>query len=360
MYLAFIDDVKQSKPTRPGMGPLVGVGALLVPCEVLLQLEHGLYQLGVDSQFPVNDHKGSEFKWSPGKELWIKENLTGTAREEFLLNVVRSLHRHKATLIVVLEDRKYDVADSASTNHEIDVTRLLFERINHFLAAAKENAVVVHDRPSGGRGDENDFLTASIEMLREGTRFVNFDRIALNPLCTQSRFVRLLQAADVAIGCVAAYVSGEEKYSPVVFSSLLPLFNKGPKRIGGFGLKIHPEHIYVNLYHWLLGDTTNSGEPLPRIRKPHAEKPAHIAACELWKKVAAKVKTMRPLIHGWVEIAHPYRLENGALLLFFQPEEQLAAASLFRSNNFKFVTSLLAEIAGSVVELKYELLQRGK
>jgi hypothetical protein len=144
----------------------------------------------------------------------------------------------------------------------------------------------------------------------------------------------------------------------VVFSSLLPLFNKGPKRIGGFGLKIHPEHIYVNLYHWLLGDTINSGEPLPRIRKPHAEKPAHIAACELWKKVAAKAKTMRPLIHPRLEIAHPYRLENGVLMLLFQPEEELAAESLFRSNNLKFVTNLFAEINGEALELKHELLRR--
>jgi hypothetical protein len=43
---------------------------------------------------------------------------------------------------------------------------------------------------------ENKFLADSLEMWRSGTRFVQFDRIAINLLCTQSRFVRLLQCAD--------------------------------------------------------------------------------------------------------------------------------------------------------------------
>lgn len=360
MYFAFVDDVKQLRPTRPEMGPLIGVGALLVHCDELRQLEQELYQLCVESKFPVADHRASEFKWSPGRELWMSQNLIGAAREKFLLGVMQLLKQHAARLIAVLEDELYNVADKESPNHEIDATRLLFERINRFLGDKQENAVVVYDRPSGGRSHENDFLAASIEMLREGTRFVKFDRIALNLLCTQSRFLRLLQAVDVAVGCVGAYVSGEEKYSPAIFASVRPLFVSGVAGIGGLGLKLHPEYKHANLYHWLLGDSClfrmNTGVSLPMTRRPHSEKPRHIKACELWRKVIAEVRTRRPLILRWIELARPYRLENGTLTVLFQLEERLAAESLSRPNNLKFVKSILTEINGESTELKHELL----
>jgi hypothetical protein len=32
------------------------------------------------------------------------------------------------------------------------------------------------------------------------------------------------------------------------------LFDSNSGRIGGVGLKIHPDYIYANLYHWLVGD----------------------------------------------------------------------------------------------------------
>ena len=211
MHFAFIDDVEQPRPTRPEMGPIVGMGALLVDSKVLRDLEQGLYQLCLDTGFPVSDHKKSEFKWSPGRELWMTQDLTGTTREDFLLTVTHLLQQQHASLIVVLEDELYNVADAASPNHKVDAVRLLFERINRFLEDKDENAVVISDRAAGDIPRENDFLAASIEMLREGTRFVTFDRIALNIVCTQSRFVRLLQAVDVAVGCAAALCIGRRE-----------------------------------------------------------------------------------------------------------------------------------------------------
>jgi hypothetical protein len=48
MYFAFVDDVEQRRPTRPEMGPIVGMRALLVDSNVLRDLEQGLYQLCID------------------------------------------------------------------------------------------------------------------------------------------------------------------------------------------------------------------------------------------------------------------------------------------------------------------------
>jgi hypothetical protein len=65
MYFAFVDDVKQSNPRRPDMGPLIGAGAILVSAESLRQLEARLNHLCDQFNFPIDDHKAAEFKWSP-------------------------------------------------------------------------------------------------------------------------------------------------------------------------------------------------------------------------------------------------------------------------------------------------------
>jgi hypothetical protein len=326
------------------MGPLIGAGAILVSAEPLRQLETRLNQLCNDYNFPVEDHKESEFKWSPGAGTWMKQHVIGSKREAFLLDVTRLLKRSGAKLIVVLEDCNYGVADTEnSSSPEDDVLRLLFERINSFLRTKRDHAIVIHDRPSGGTTDENAFLYHTIDMLRTGTRFVNFTRLALNPVCAQSRFVRSLQAADVAIGCVAAHVAGEENFSPPIFRSLLPLFYQGVERIGGYGLKIHPTIKHVNLYHWLLNDEVHINMSLPCSDSPHAEMPPHIKACRLWEQVAAEAITRRPLLKPWVDVAHPHRVEDNGLRLRFHREDHHAAAGLYRPNTRRFIESIFPD-----------------
>jgi hypothetical protein len=86
--------------------------------------------------------------------------------------------------------------------------------------------------------------------------------------------VRCLQAADLITASVTAFVAGENKFSPPVFAAILPLFPKDFGRIGGLGLKIHPDFRYANLYHWLLGDSHfvrhQVGSPLPFEKSPYA------------------------------------------------------------------------------------------
>ena len=58
------------------------------------------------------------------------------------------------------------------------------------------------------------------------------------------------------MSCTTAFVSGETQYSPTTFKSILPLLDRDgfSGRIGGVGLKIHPDYIYKNLYYWLLDE----------------------------------------------------------------------------------------------------------
>jgi hypothetical protein len=92
-----------------------------------------------------------------------------------------------------------------------------------------------------------------------------------------SRRSRLLQLADVVTGCTTALVCGEEAWAPALFSSIKPLLDGSETRKGGVGLKIHPDLLYANLYHWLLGDTHlwkgSTGFGLPRSGLPYGTSP---------------------------------------------------------------------------------------
>jgi hypothetical protein len=257
MYFVFADDAKQDRPSRKRMGPLVAAGAILLNGDRLKDLESSIETLCKKKGFPVEDPKKSEFKWSPGKELWMRDNLSAMDREQFLLSVIERLADAEVKVIVAIDDKHCSVANSsengsAHLTHEQDATYLLFERVNRLLQDLHEDAIVINDRPSE---PENEFLAAGLEMWRRGTRYVRFDRIAINLLCTQSRFVRLLQCADLITSCVTAYVAGERVWSPPVFTSIKRLLHSKDGRIGGCGLKFHYT-LHRDLYHWLLGDST--------------------------------------------------------------------------------------------------------
>ena len=68
--------------------------------------------------------------------------------------------------------------------------------------------------------------------------------------------MRLLQVADLVTSCTTAHVAGRDRYSEPLFDQwVFPLLHRGHAgRVGGYGLKLHPDFRYANLYHWLLGD----------------------------------------------------------------------------------------------------------
>lgn len=268
MDFFFADDSRQRQPSRPGMGPLVAAGGILVPGEKVRILEDALEALCTDYSFPLKE----EFKWSPGRELWMRENLTGERRTKFLRDAVALAARLGTCAIVVIEDETSSPAIRGNSP-ERDSIVLLLERIDNELAKRGTYGLVIADRPPGNRKTEDQFLVDCLEDLQAETNFVRNNRILLNVLSTPSKLVRCLQLADVVTACALARVSGESNFSPPVFADIASLLPRHFSRSGGCGLKIHPDFKYANLYHWLLGDThyvrLNTGTPLPLAGRPY-------------------------------------------------------------------------------------------
>lgn len=272
--LFFADDSLQRAPTRDGMRPLISAGGVLVPSERVRSLERSLNQICEETGFPEGD--GGEFKWSPGRELWMHRHLHEEGRERFFLRILDAAGEHGVAATVMVSDTDSRTATEAP-DHPTDVTRLLLERVNTYLSYRGRDAAVVVDRPSGNRSEEDAFLRGCLETLDAGTTYVTFDRVAINVVSTPSKLVRCLQLADLATGCTTALVAGEDRYAPPIFRRIRPLLMEDGGRVGGVGLKIHPLMRYVNLYHWLLGDEyyrrRNMGWPLPEEGLPYSRSP---------------------------------------------------------------------------------------
>ena len=268
MHLFFADDSRQPSPTRCGMGPLIGSGGVLISVDKVRDLEFALNNLCRNTGFPSGDY----FKWSPGREMWMHQHLLDENRESFFIGALTLALQHEIKAIVVIEDSSRNTATNAQHSEE-DVTRLLLERVNNQLRKIGSEAIVIIARPSGGRSDEDRFLEECLETLLSGTNYVTPDRIILNILSTPSRFIKLLQLADVIISCSIAIVAGENRYSPRIFNAIKELLINDGSRIGGVGFKIHPDFRYANLYHWLLNDTQFwkgiFGVQLPILGRPY-------------------------------------------------------------------------------------------
>lgn len=272
MDFFFADDSCQENPSRRGVGKLVARGGVHVPDLAVSTLEKEINDLCASTGFPA----GEPFKWSPGRELWMRDHLTGSQRQAFFLNLLLQMKRRGVTAIVVVEDTHHNPAITG-VSAELDVTSLFLERADRHLVKVESEGIVIVDRPGGDARTQDTFLLDCQEVLQSGTKYVSIQKLALNVLSANSRFVRLLQAADVVTSCTCAFVSGEDVHSPRVFAHIKRIFDKDDGMIGGFGLKIHPDFRYANLYHWLLGDCTyrhySSEQPLPIKERPYASSP---------------------------------------------------------------------------------------
>jgi hypothetical protein len=270
--LIFADDSRQDSPSRPGMGALVAVGGLSVAASAVAELGNAIEETCEAAGFPP----GEEFKWSPGRELWMRDNLVDSSRQAFFRQIIGHLLEHEVTISVVVVDGAYQSATGAQTPEE-DATRLFLERVEHCCNQNFSRALVVTDRPSGGRGDEDKFLSGCVEMLQQGTSYVKHKSIVHNVVSTPSRLSRLLQAADLVTGATLAATGGERTYAPPLLATFRPMFYRDANRIGGYGLKIHPALRYMNLYHWLVGDShfwrMQTGTPLPVAGHPYCQDP---------------------------------------------------------------------------------------
>lgn len=270
MHLVFVDDAEQKKPTRPGMASLVSTGGVAVPAEAVSALESDIDLVCEEYGFP----KGEEFKWSPNKKMWMYSNLVHDDRTRFFIAILEKAQQVEVKVIVIICDTEYNMMDLQSPNHSFDTLTVFLERVNWAFLAS----LVVADEPGGNRRKELQFLKDCRNLLSKGSsQQQKFDRILINVLTTPSNMTRLLQLADVVTSCTTSYVAGESKYSPQVFEHILPMVRKHSGSLGGGGIKIHPDYIYANLYHWLWGDKhvykRSDGFPLPKGNLPYSTGP---------------------------------------------------------------------------------------
>lgn len=263
----FADDSRQSTPSRPEMGPLIGIGGLSVPAENISSLTSEINAICGRAGFSLDQ----EFKWSPGRGLSMHQNLVGAKRQSFFQEIITQLGHYQATVFVVIREISATSATDAPTP-ELDATKLFLERAQHLCSRNHSLGLVVVDRPGGGRSDEDKFPRDCLETIQKGTDYVQMECIVHNVVSTPSSLSRLLQAADLVIGSSVARVAGESDYSPSIFEALRPLFYSMGDHVGGYGLKIHPAHRYMNLYHWLTGDTEYKRQGRPSLPLPQADR----------------------------------------------------------------------------------------
>ncbi|HXF95586.1 MAG TPA: DUF3800 domain-containing protein [Gemmatimonadales bacterium] len=270
MYFVFADDSRQRRPTRLHMRPFVSIGGVHVLDTAFRPLNLALERLCRQTGFPL----GEEFKWSPRRGTWMHDNLRDEGRRDFFLSVLTVAAEHNVQVTVVIADSSNAFACSSSRTHEQDVTTMFLERTNNALRSANDLGIVFVDRPGGSRAAEERFVAECLETITTGTTYASMERI-LTVATATSHQARIMQLADVVTACVSARVAGEHTFSPVVFEKVKPLFRRDGERIGGVGLKIHPDLRYANLYHWLLGDNVIfkgwNGWPLPRDQMLYAE-----------------------------------------------------------------------------------------
>lgn len=201
----------------------------------------------------------------PAPEPFMRTQLVEDRREGFYEGLIELAISHQVRACVVIEDTKFKTAREQSRDHEHDVTALFLERVSADLRAQAADGTMVVAKPRGGHKEEQKFLGQCLQLLESGTEYEPLANLPLGVFIAQSNGLRLLQLADVVASCVVARVAGEVRYSPRIFEQLKPLFRRDGDRVGGFGVKLHPDFIYANLYHWLLGDSyiTRNGFDIP-------------------------------------------------------------------------------------------------
>jgi hypothetical protein len=174
--LFFLDDARQNAPSRAGMGPLVAVGALSVDGSVVGVLERAIDALcRAKYSFPPNE----EFKWSPGRELWMRGNLVGDKRTTFFKDVLQLVREQDGRAVVVVEDTTFSRATDAPTA-EFDVVRLCLERVCLLCSRNPPDGLVIADKSLVGQPGDAKFLAACLESIQTGAGYIRPDVLALN------------------------------------------------------------------------------------------------------------------------------------------------------------------------------------
>jgi len=158
--LILVDDSKQKKPSRPGMGSLVAVGGLHIPSDGVQALTKALNEICAEYGFPSDR---DEFKWSPDRRSWMRKNLEGDTRREFFEDCLEAAREEGAEAFVVIEDKTRRSTAGNRDDHELDVVKVFLERSDYRLRRTGTEAIVIADHPTGGRSAEARFVSECLK-----------------------------------------------------------------------------------------------------------------------------------------------------------------------------------------------------
>jgi hypothetical protein len=269
MDIFFADDSTQ-KSAREDIGTVVALGGIFVGEAALRPLSSAIDEIAKSFGIPT----GEELKWSPRKGTWIHGNLHAEQREACYLAVLKAAVAHDVRGIVICWDTgrttlKGDKAFSKCVDY-------LFERMSVHLEKRNASAILVADRPGGGKDQEEQFLSDFVSRVESGTDYVVPDRILLNVLTTPSHLIRHLQLADLVTGITTAMVCGQHTYAAPLFDEVKSILIQNHfGTVGGTGLKLFPDQL-LNLYLHVLKEDSfirvgkGGGIALPYEKFPYA------------------------------------------------------------------------------------------
>lgn len=265
MYLFLIDDANQRDCPRAGVTELIAVGGIIVSAHAARDLDNAVSALCEEFGFP----EGETFKWSPARDQWMRDNLRDARREIFFRRVLATTRAHGAVALVAMVDPSQPPA-TYLPSRLMEATMLCLERFDNFLRPLRQAGIVIAAEYSS-RSEEEKLLAQCLDTINEGTDFAELRRIAINVLTMPFRFSRLLQIADLVVSCSTALTAGHTLYSEPLVPEIKALLRRSYHgRIGGVGMKLHPDFCFLNLYHWLWGDTHCGRGAFPLEGMPYA------------------------------------------------------------------------------------------
>lgn len=261
MQLAFLDDSEEKQPRRAGLGHLVAVGGVVVPENSVAAYSTGLAGICKDLGVP----EGTELKWSPSDDSWLKTAEGNAVRTELRERMLRLAIALEIASVAVVWDR--GLVSWAVKEVQVEILKWVYERIAMCLPP-DEVAIVVADEPGGGPGEQKKWLAETLQLTDHGTEYVTPDRVVLPIVTTPSHHVPHLQLADLVVGATIAAVAGNP-YALNLAPLLQQLAHKNVRGYaGGAGTKLFPNDL-LNLHHWVFGEDAfvkvgaNTGWPLP-------------------------------------------------------------------------------------------------
>ena len=242
MYVMFLDDTGRDNDLVNGVGGFIIEGQLLG-------------QLG--SRFTARKQavgipEGTEVKWSPPHDSWIRQNLIGAAKSKICAELVSLVSELHGSILVALLGTK-ELGEKAA-QAKLQCIEFLVERYQYYLQSQSSTGILILDEASSHK--ENRLLLETCQgFLSRGTRYVQPNRITMNPVTTHSELSPGIQLADLIVGASCCMCGTNDLPARPVWPQVAAcLYRNQHGRASGCGLKAYPCSLASQVYAKLLGD----------------------------------------------------------------------------------------------------------